>query len=678
MKAVLNYLVPATLALVACNKVENTVETDPAPVEPATLFVEGLASADASNQSTRSWVYSTSASNDDVFQFNWSENAYATDGTARFEGYWVDAYGRFDDAWGNLHTILNNSQHATYVATVDGNTNIHVALPDAAWSAKKLIVLYSGNNVNHTYWFENPSQAQVSLSENRREITFTFDGINKRPFYAPNLDNNEAIYGVATLTQEAITEEGNQAATSVNFNFKHLESVFRVRIKNEYSSSIELNRITIKAKPRKSNLGTKPFANKLCLTYADGSFTRSLFKDSETNTYLDSDWFATEPVLTIPESDNDPYERMTIESGSIETVYLMPLANPDCNLNNWVFTFTVEAFVGGEKIENSVYVDGSAIASGTGKRALEPGYVYTVGLKATPPGMCEYQVGGQMMRFQRSGHDLTLYPPMDANYSGDVVIPSEITVDGEIFHVRKIGECAFEAQPVTSVVFPDYVEFENTEFLFYLCSSLTSITLPDGGLTTIGESMFAGCSNLESLTIPASVTSIEPYAFTLCSQLGGHIVSQSSSIIVNESGMVYTPSGQLYWVPENLSGVVIIPDGITRIMSGAVFALPSQYGAPPSQISELEIPASVTRIDESNFMYLQNLQKLTVNWMERDSMPTWNRINGQKVSNENVISSGLWFAGMDLSTIELSFPIAYEYLYRDNEPWQSFKFPEQQ
>ena len=107
-------------------------------------------------------------------------------------------------------------------------------------------------------------------------------------------------------------------------------------------------------------------------------------------------------------------------------------------------------------------------------------------------------------------------------------------------------------------------------------------------------------------------------------------------------------------------------------MSSAVFAPPVAYGFPPSQISELGIPAIVTQIDDNNFMFLQNLQKLTVNWMEQDSMPVWYGSNGQKVGNENVISSGQWFAGMDLSTIELSVPVAYEYLYRSTEPWQSF------
>ena len=676
MKTILKYLIPAALALVACGKEQPAVDPDSVPVDtvvetPEAFFVEGQASANASNL-TRSWEYTNAASGEDVLKFNWSENAYATDGTARFEGYWADNYGRFAGASdGYYHTILNDSQHATYVAQVDGNTNIHVSLPATAWNASKLIVIYSGNNVNHTYWFEDPSHAQVSFIHDRHGLVFTFDGVNKRSFYAPNMDNNEAIYGVATLTSDDITEEGNEAATSVDFNFKHLESVFRVRVKNEYSTSIQLREIRVKAKPKKNNAGTKPFADKLCLTYDNGSFTRSLYEDPDIpGVYLDSDWFAVEPVLTIPAADNDPYDHMSIASGSIETVYLMPLANPDCNLRNWLFTFTVEAVVEGASEEYSVYVDGSDIASGSGKNALEPGYVYTVGLKAVAPGVCEYEIGGQTFRFQRSGHNLTLLPPVDGQYSGDIVIPSMITVGGEAFYIRKIGKMAFAGQPVTSVVFPDYMEFEDTETLFYGCTSLSSVTLPAAGLITIGSQMFALCSSLESLTIPASVTRVDPGPFVACSQLGGQISSLSSSILVDESGMVYSPSGELYWMPENLSGVVSIPDGITRIMSSAIFAPPPQYNLPPSEVSELVIPASVARIDNLNFIFLQNLQKLTVNWTTTDSMPSWYR-NGVLVSNENVSGLGEWFLGCP-SSITLSVPTGYGWLY--TQPWQSFDF----
>lgn len=47
----------------------------------------------------------------------------------------------------------------------------------------------------------------------------------------------------------------------------------------------------------------------------------------------------------------------------------------------------------------------------------------------------------------------------------------------------------------------------------------TDYTVPDG-VTSIGEQAFFGSASLENLTIPASVTSVEPWAFEFCDNLG--------------------------------------------------------------------------------------------------------------------------------------------------------------
>ena len=78
------------------------------------------------------------------------------------------------------------------------------------------------------------------------------------------------------------------------------------------------------------------------------------------------------------------------------------------------------------------------------------------------------------------------------NYSGEVVIPSSITSEGQEYKVTTIGERAFAH-----------------------CSGLTSITIPNS-VTSIGDRAFENCSGLTSVTIPNSVTSIGNYAFSHC------------------------------------------------------------------------------------------------------------------------------------------------------------------
>ena len=77
-------------------------------------------------------------------------------------------------------------------------------------------------------------------------------------------------------------------------------------------------------------------------------------------------------------------------------------------------------------------------------------------------------------------------------YSGEVVIPSSITVKGQKYTVASIGEMAFE-----------------------WCIFLTSVTIPNS-VTSIGNQAFNNCEGLTSITIPNSVTSIGKMAFHNC------------------------------------------------------------------------------------------------------------------------------------------------------------------
>ena len=81
---------------------------------------------------------------------------------------------------------------------------------------------------------------------------------------------------------------------------------------------------------------------------------------------------------------------------------------------------------------------------------------------------------------------------VDKKYSGEVVIPSSITVKGKEYTVSSIGNSAFCD-----------------------CRLLTSVTIPNS-VTSIGSYAFQYCRGLTSVTIPNSVTSIGDYAFSGC------------------------------------------------------------------------------------------------------------------------------------------------------------------
>ena len=133
------------------------------------------------------------------------------------------------------------------------------------------------------------------------------------------------------------------------------------------------------------------------------------------------------------------------------------------------------------------------------------------------------------------------YSSYSNEYSGNVVIPEEVTYMNRTRRVTSIGASAFNScSGLTSVTIPNSVTSIGRS-AFYGCTSLTSVTIPNSvtsigvgafyycsgltsvtignSVTSIGESAFEGCSGLTSVTIPNSVTSIGDFAFAECTSL---------------------------------------------------------------------------------------------------------------------------------------------------------------
>ena len=96
--------------------------------------------------------------------------------------------------------------------------------------------------------------------------------------------------------------------------------------------------------------------------------------------------------------------------------------------------------------------------------------------------------------------------------SGDVTIPSTLTINGTNYTVKGIDDNAFNnCTKLTSVTIPNSVESIGSK-AFNNCTKLTSVTIPNS-VGSIGSKAFYNCTSLGSLTIPKSVTSIGTDAF---------------------------------------------------------------------------------------------------------------------------------------------------------------------
>ena len=163
-------------------------------------------------------------------------------------------------------------------------------------------------------------------------------------------------------------------------------------------------------------------------------------------------------------------------------------------------------------------------------------------------------------------------------YSGSIVIPNMITVNGIRCNVTSIGNDAF----------------------FY--SNLISITIPVS-ITSIGNNAFMGCSSLASIIIPSNVTSIGYYAFASCSGL--------TSIRVDPNNQKYDSRGQCNAIIETNTNTLIagcklsvIPQSVITIGQAAFYGCGS--------MTSINIPNSVTRIGDYAFAGCSDLESLVI------------------------------------------------------------------
>lgn len=131
---------------------------------------------------------------------------------------------------------------------------------------------------------------------------------------------------------------------------------------------------------------------------------------------------------------------------------------------------------------------------------------------------CDVVVDG--IGYRRNGNELTVTRKdhMDNQYSGNVVIPSHLTVDGVDCVVTAIGNSAFKnCTALRSVTLPETLK-RIDKFAFKGCKLLAEVTLPSG-LESIDYAAFQDCSGMRTFKFNAGVKHISSYAFFNCGGL---------------------------------------------------------------------------------------------------------------------------------------------------------------
>ena len=198
--------------------------------------------------------------------------------------------------------------------------------------------------------------------------------------------------------------------------------------------------------------------------------------------------------------------------------------------------------------------------------------------------------------------------------------------------LTEIGVNAFlDCKSLTSVTVPSSVT-KVGEQAFKMCVALLKVTLPDA-LETIGSYVFGACINLKEVNTPSSLKQLPEGMFHDCCALEEVVIPASSTAIGINT----------FHNCQSLKNVTI-PAGVTKIGACAF-----EW----SGLTSVDIPETVTQIDEKAFSGCSALADVTVSWKEPISI------------NENVFAESM--------KETLHVPSGTQSAYQQATGWKDFE-----
>lgn len=231
--------------------------------------------------------------------------------------------------------------------------------------------------------------------------------------------------------------------------------------------------------------------------------------------------------------------------------------------------------------------------------------------------------------------------------------------------ITKLGDRTFYAykKVLKSITLPNTLEYIGAS-VFSDCTALTEIKLPNNSLRSLGNSAFGGCTGIKhfhipgtvwsmhnsfsgctgietitvdwmstyyraedgilynldkseilfvysldgtTLTIPKTARNIQSSALDLCTELERFECEEGSKYYTAADGVLYANTSQgkmLVMAPKKLAGKLVVPDDVTIVRQNAFNSC--------TLLTEVQLPASLTKIDGATFRFCSSLAKINI------------------------------------------------------------------
>ena len=198
------------------------------------------------------------------------------------------------------------------------------------------------------------------------------------------------------------------------------------------------------------------------------------------------------------------------------------------------------------------------------------------------------------------------YNSYSDEYTGNVVIPEEVTYGDKTYKVTIIGYWAFAyCKSLTSVTIPNSVTYLGG-YAFYDCLSLASVTIGNS-VEFIREQVFVDCESLTSIIIPDNVEYIGRNAFYHCKNLTSVTIGNDVKII--DGGAFPCPNLKKVIVKDIAAWCGI---KFTTPISNPLQYAQHLYRNENTEIKDLVLPNNVTSISEMAFINCSSLTSVTI------------------------------------------------------------------